>query len=315
MRNMIFPVTVLQSQVDALLGQLPAVRDADVEGVHAARVATRRLREALPLFSRSYPDDVKRVKKLVKRAGRRLGRVRELDVMDEELMRRGGRMPTARHAVDAARKTLAGRRDRARRRMIKLLDRIRLDRRDQLRLRHRGDWWHPFGGPARDWTAVLWSRIDRRARDLNRAIDSAAGVYFPNRLHKVRIAAKKLRYSAELAGSGGLWPCGDAVADLKKTQEMLGKLHDAQVLLESMNGLVGDDAGDSEVRLLKDDLQGEIAERHAKYLSQRDRLRAAAGACADAADVLHVKRRPLLPVVALSAVVPAGLLLLGSRDR
>lgn len=315
MGNMIFPVTVLQSQVDALLGQLPAVRDADVEGVHAARVATRRLREALPLFSRSYPDDVKRVKKLVKRAGRRLGRVRELDVMDEELMRRAGRMPTARQAVDAARKTLTGRRDRARRRMIKMLDRIRLDRRSQLRLQHRG-WWHPFGGPARGWTAVLWSRIERRASDLNRAIDFAGGVYFPNRLHKVRIAAKKLRYSAELAGKGGLWPCGDAVDDLKRTQEMLGKLHDAQVLLESVDGLVGDGAGDRELTLLKDDLRGEIAERHAKYLSQRERLRAAAGACAAAADVLHVRRRPLVPVVALSAVaVDAGLLLLAARQR
>jgi CHAD domain-containing protein len=311
---MIFPVTIFQAQVDALLGQLPAVRDADVEGVHAARVATRRLREALPLFSRSYPDDVKRVKKLVRRAGRRLGRLRELDVMDEELMRRAGRMPTARQAVDAARKTLADRRDRARRRMVKLLDRIRLDRRDQLRLQHRG-WRHPFGGPARGWTAVLWQRIDRRARELNGAIDLAGGVYFPNRLHKVRIAAKKLRYSAELAGKGGLWPCGDAVADLKRTQEMLGRLHDAQVLLESMDGLVGDDANDREVALLKDDLRGEIAERHAKYLTQRERLRAAAHACASAADVLQVKRRPLAPVVALSAVaVDAGLLLLASRE-
>jgi len=313
---MVFPVTVLQTQVEALLGQLPAVRDADVEGVHAARVATRRLREALPLFSRSYPDDVKRVKKLVKRAGRRLGRVRELDVMDEGLTRRAGRMPMARHAVDAARKTLARRRDRARRRLIKLFDSLRLDRRDQLRLRHRGDWWHPFGGPARGWTALLWERIERRANDLNRAIDHAGGVNFPNRLHAVRVAAKKLRYSAELAGRAGLWPCGAAVDDLKRTQETLGRLHDAQVLLESMDGLVDGDAGESEVTLLKDDLQGEIAERHAKYLEQRDRLRATAGACAAAADAIHVKRRPLLPVVALSAVaVPAGLLLLGARDR
>jgi CHAD domain-containing protein len=313
---MVFPGTVLQTQVDALLGQLSAVRDADVEGVHAARVATRRLREALPLFSQSYPDEVKRVKKLVKRTGRRLGRVRELDVMDEELMRRAGRMPMARQAVDAARNSLAGRRDKARRRMIKLLDRIRLDRRDQLRLRHRGDWWLPFGFPARGWTAVLLRRIERRAHDLNRAIDLAAGVYFPNRLHKVRIAAKKLRYSAELAGRGGLWPCEDAVADLKRTQETLGKLHDAHVLLESMDELVGDDAEEREVTLLKDDLRGEIAERHAKYLSQRDRLRAAASACAVAADGLHVRRRPLVPVVALSAVaVDVGLLLLAARER
>jgi CHAD domain-containing protein len=313
---MVFPVTVLQTQIDALLRQLPAVRDADVEGVHQARVATRRLREALPLFARSYPADVKRVRKLVKRAGRRLGRVRELDVMRADLERRAGRIPMAMPAVDAARKTLARRHDAARRRLIKVLDRLRLDRREQLRLRHRGDWWRPFAGPARGWAAVLWQRIERRADDLSRAIDHCGGVYFPNRVHAVRVGAKKLRYSAELAGLAGLWRCVEAVNDLKQTQDTLGHLHDAQVLLESMDELVGDSARGREVTLLKDDLQGEIAERHAKYLSQRDRLRAAARACADAADALRVRRRPVLPVVALSAVaVDAGLLLLAARER
>jgi CHAD domain-containing protein len=312
---MVFPLTVLQTQVDALLGQLPAVRDADVEGVHQARVATRRLREALPLLSRSYPGDVKRVKKIVKRAGRRLGRVRELDVMRADLERRAGRIPMAMAAIDAARKTLADRQDAARRRMIKVLDRLRLDRREQLRLRHR-DWWHPFAGPARGWATVLWERIDKRADDLSRAIDHCGGVYFPNRLHAVRVAAKKLRYSAELAGLAGLWRCAEAVDALKQTQDTLGHLHDAHVLLESMDGLVGDAARDREVTLLKDDLEGEIAERHAKYLAQRDRLRAATRACANAADALRLSRRPIMPVVALSAVaVDAGLLLLAARER
>ena len=62
---------------------------------------------------------------------------------------------------------------------------------------------------------------------------------FPNRLHAVRVAAKKLRYSAELAGKGGLWQCEDAVADLKRTQETLGRLHDAEVLLKAVDELVG----------------------------------------------------------------------------
>jgi CHAD domain-containing protein len=311
----VFPVIALQTQVETLLEQLPAVRDADVEGVHQARVATRRLREALPLFSRSYPTDVKRVRKLVKRAGRRLGRVRELDVMRSDLERHAGRMPMAMPAIDAAQRTLSRRLDAARRRMIKVLDRLRLDRREQLQLRHR-DWWHPFAGPARGWTAVLGHRLDRRADELSRAIDHSGGVYFPNRLHAVRVAAKKLRYSAELAGRAGLWQCAEALDDLKQTQDTLGRLHDAQVLLESMDGLVGDAARDREVMLLKDSLEGEIAERHAKYLSQRDQLRAAARACGDAAARLRVRRRPLLPVVALSAVaLPAGLLLLGAGDQ
>ena len=314
---MLFPVTVLKTQVDALLGQLPAVRDADVEGVHAARVATRRLREALPLFVRSHPADVERVNETLKEAGRRLGRVRELDVMDEDLVRRGGRLPMAMHAIGAARRTLASRRLEARRRMIKTLDRLQLDRTGRLRLRPRSYLRRAFGGAtAHGWSEVLRDRIASRAEDLRLAIDHAGGVYFPNRLHSVRVAIKKLRYSAELAGQSGLCQCEDAVGELKKAQETIGRIHDAQVLLKSMDGLIDDDKiEDREVALLKSDLEGEIAERHLKYLAQRVRLRAACAACAEASVRLPVKRGPVVPLLVLSGIaVPAGLFLLGSRD-
>lgn len=315
---MVFPATVLQCEIEALLGYLPLVRDGDVEGIHGARVMTRKLREALPLFARSFPDDVQRVKRLVRRAGRRLGRVRELDVMDAELTRRAGRMPLAQHAITAAQTMLERRREAARRRLVKTLDGLRLDRRNQLRLQHRRDWWHPFDETlATGWPALLRGRIARRADKLSQTIDHAGGVYFPNRLHAVRVATKKLRYTAELAGKGGLWPCEEAVADLKRTQETLGRLHDAEVLLKAVNKL-GRKANvdEQELAILKGDLEGEIAERHAKYLAQRERLRAAQQACRSAAERLMPRRRPVVPVLALSAAaaVPAGLFVLGSRE-
>jgi CHAD domain-containing protein len=313
---MVFPATLLQSEIQALLGYLPAVRDGDVEGVHSARVLTRKLREALPLFAHSFPDDVARVKRLVKRAGRRLGRVRELDVMDAELARRAGRMPLAQDAITAARGKLALRQAAARRRMIKTLDRLRLDRTDQLRLRHRRDWWHPFDETlATGWTAVLRSRILRRADELTRAIDHAGGIYFPNRLHAVRVAAKKLRYSAELAGLGGVCQCESAVADLKRAQDTLGRLHDAEMLLTMVDKLIGKSRDDRELAILRADLKGEINERHAKYLSHRQELRAACQACGSAAAALPGRRSPV-PVVALTAAaVDAGLLVLSHRAR
>ncbi len=316
---MVFPATVLQCEIEALLGFLPLVRDGDVEGVHGARVMTRRLREVLPLFARSFPDDVQRVKRLVKRAGRRLGRVREMDVMDADLTRRAGRMPLAQHAITAAQAILERRREEARRRLVKTLDGLRLDRRNELRLQHRRDWWHPFDETlATGWPTLLRARIERRADKLSRAIDHAGGVYFPNRLHAVRVEAKKLRYTAELAGKGGLWPCEEPVADLKRTQETLGRLHDAEMLLNAVNKL-GRKANldNTELAILKGDLHGEIAERHAKYLSQRDKLRAAQQACLNAAERFRSRPRPVVPVLALSAAaaVPAGLFMLGSRER
>ena len=315
---MLFPATVLRCEIEALLGYLPRVRDGDVEGIHGARVMTRKLREVLPLFARSFPDDVQRVKRIVKRAGRRLGRVREMDVMDADLTRRAGRMPSAQHAITAAKAMLARRRVAASRRLVKTLDRLRLDRRNQLRLQHRRDWWHPFDATqATGWAAVLRARIARRADNLSRAIDHAGGVYFPNRLHAVRIAAKKLRYTAELAGNGGLWQCDEAVAELKRTQETLGRLHDAEMLLKAVDKLIRKaNVDDRELAILKGDLEGEIAERHAKYLARRDGLRAAQQACLNAAERLRSKRRPVVPVLALSAAaaVDAGLLVLAARE-
>ena len=316
---MVFPATVLQCEIEALLSYLPLVRDGDVEGVHGARVLTRRLREVLPLFARSFPDDVQRLRRIVKRAGRRLGRVREMDVMDADLTRRAGRMPLAQHAITAAQAILERRRAAARRRLIKTLDGLRLDRRNELRLQHRRDWWHPFDETlATGWPTLLRARIERRAERLNRAIDHAGGVYFPNRLHAVRVAAKKLRYTAELAGKGGLWACEGAVAELKRTQETLGRLHDAETLLKAVDKL-GRKANvdDRELAILKGDLEGEIAERHAKYLTHRDQLRAAQQASLNAAERFRSHRRPVVPMLALSAAaaVPAGLFVLGSRER
>jgi CHAD domain-containing protein len=316
---MVFPATVLQCEIEALLGYLPLVRDGDVESVHGARVMTRKLREALPLFARSFPDDVQRLKRIVKRTGRRLGRVREMDVMDADLTRRAGRMPLAQHAITAAHAMLARRRTAARRRLVKTLDGLRLDRRNELRLQHRRDWWHPFDQTlATGWAAVLRGRIAKRAMKLSSAIDHAGGVYFPNRLHEVRIAAKRLRYAAELAGKGGLWPCEEAVADLKRTQETLGRLHDAEMLLKAVVKLAGKaNVDDRELAILKGDLEGEIAERHAKYLTQREQLRAAQRACLDAVGRLKARRPPVVSVLALSAAaaVPVGLLILGSQER
>ena len=41
-----------------MLEHLPGVLDADIDSVHQARIATRRLREVLPLVERVNPDTV-----------------------------------------------------------------------------------------------------------------------------------------------------------------------------------------------------------------------------------------------------------------
>jgi CHAD domain-containing protein len=80
------------------------------------------------------------------------------------------------------------------------------------------------------WRKALGARLLKRSRRLNDAMDAAGHMYAPDRLHAVRIAAKKLRYGLELASDSGLKPAAPLVRTLKRVQDMLGKLHDLQVL-------------------------------------------------------------------------------------
>jgi len=84
-------------------------------------------------------------------------------------------------------------------------------------------------GPA--WRAALEARLTRRSRALAATVDAAGALYVPERLHAVRIAAKKLRYGLELAGEAEVASTDTLVRRLKHAQDTLGRLHDLQVLL------------------------------------------------------------------------------------
>ena len=55
-------------------------------------------------------------------------------------------------------------------------------------------------------------------------------MYTPERLHAVRIAAKKLRYGLEIAAEAACRPAAPLVRTMKRVQDTLGRLHDLQVL-------------------------------------------------------------------------------------
>jgi CHAD domain-containing protein len=83
----------------------------------------------------------------------------------------------------------------------------------------------------RGWQWALEARVARRASAVRTAIDAAGAVYLPERLHAVRIALKKLRYGVELwLEAGGSKETAD-LRRLKRSQELLGDLHDRHVLI------------------------------------------------------------------------------------
>jgi len=218
-------------RLEAFRHNLPLALAGDVEAVHDARVASRRLREAIPVLqSAARPAGLQKLSTRMRRVTRALGVVRELDVSLEILYALGtihsSLQPShSRVAVGAAEERAARRDD-----MLRVLQRIDADR----VVARVNDIVSQFdrGLATSEWRLVLAARLARHAERLARAIHQAGAVYVPERIHAVRITIKQLRYTLELVGElAGLRTRG-ATNRLRRIQDVLGRLHDLEVLKE-----------------------------------------------------------------------------------
>jgi CHAD domain-containing protein len=278
---------LLDRRLAAVLDALPGAHAGDARAVHQARVASRRLREALPMAGVSgEAGALRRACRAARRVTRALGPVRELDValghLDEVAAR--GLVPAA--AIARVRQALDRQRQARRGHMIDTLTPSRLERLH----RRLGELEATLAPPPADRTRAVEEgdrQIARRGRRLVEAIDRAGGLYLPDRLHAVRIAAKKLRYAIEVRQELARSRATRRIEALKRLQDGLGRMHDLEVLIEHIRvvqaaaavGALGVSAGlDAVVRALEE----ECREVHARYMTERDgwlRLaRSAAGA-------------------------------------
>ena len=102
------PSTIFRTELDELRAHMPGVLDGLSDSVHDARVATRRIRELLPLMTeRQGVNDDLRVR--FARVGRALGRVRDRDVLISVLESLETRIP---HAAPTPRSRSSGMRSR-----------------------------------------------------------------------------------------------------------------------------------------------------------------------------------------------------------
>ena len=66
----------------------PTIRSENTDSLHQARVASRRIREALPvLFGGRRPGRLRKIRRIMRRITRSLGPIRELDVSLKRLQR------------------------------------------------------------------------------------------------------------------------------------------------------------------------------------------------------------------------------------
>jgi CHAD domain-containing protein len=204
-----------------------AIAGEDI-GVHQARVATRRLREAVPVLASGLKHSkAGKARRKIRRLTRALGTVRELDVtlhLIGELTQQG-KLP--RTALEEVRRHVIQERDKRRSVMLERLDTVDADK---LGKRLNSVATALDESTDEGWRKVLATRLLKRAKRLRESVAQAGQMYEAERLHDVRIAAKKLRYAVELAADSGVRSAAPLVPKLKRVQDLLGRLHDMQVL-------------------------------------------------------------------------------------
>jgi CHAD domain-containing protein len=270
MPTSVTPSSLLLHQFDLFLSLIPAVRDGDTDAIHDARVATRRIRELLPLSAARFtPSDLEHIDAAVRRVASRLGRARDLDVRLELLTSLERAVPSAATTAAQGRAHWMSRRDTLVKRAIKSMERVDIAQvveQARLSLRHQAPLLFAVRrhvSAADRWEDLLAAQMRQRAGDVTEALQRAGGLSFPNRLHRLRIALKKLRYSMEIASETGRGAFSRELRGMKKAQELLGRIHDHDVLADALR----------DERLGQSDLQPLVEfrrrELHARYLRRR----------------------------------------------
>ncbi len=200
--------------------QAARVRDLlgrrDAKSVHDLRVASRRLREALSLAGADAQG------KTVRRITRALGQVRDLDVRIGFLRAFLSRHPSADLRLLLGR--FEERRRKARRDAGKTLRRVRdsgvLDE-------------STLPSPAMDREFAV-RHVFRGLRDVTDLAPFVSREEAADRHHRLRIAARHLRYALEIFRPVFGKSVEPRISALKKLQDLLGEIHDCDVWLASL---------------------------------------------------------------------------------
>jgi inorganic triphosphatase YgiF len=235
---------------DFMLNEPAVEDDADIEGVHRARIAVRRLRATFSLFKPMVDDrDHDRLRRELSWLSDLLGAARDLDVMQVETFEPqvdAGEAPLGATSLLAE---VGKRRKDARRTLHAALhsDRMRKLLFDLVRWLDHGDWQarmetqDPAPLRARGLLATKFKQLRKRARHLAEADAETR--------HTIRIAAKKLRYMSEffdqlVTGTKRRARYKTFVRSLEKIQTSLGEIQDGEARTQFLQTLVTNLSGD-----------------------------------------------------------------------
>jgi CHAD domain-containing protein len=268
---------LLKQRLDRFTRVLPDVEKGDMRALHRTRVASRRLRELVPLLQLEG-EVARKLSRRLRKVTARLGTVRELDAlllliddlqasrpMHHDALRRVGAAVVK--SRDRARKALADRLPAGELwRLARKLGRVL----EELRKRD-------VSAGAGALAGAVDTRVAHRAARLTEALRVSGAVYLPERLHAARIAVKKLRYALELSADRS--PA--ALRSLERMQAVLGRMHDFQGLIDHVREVQASLMPPSlpvwrQLDALNISLDEACRRLHARYVRERDSLRAMA---------------------------------------
>ena len=259
---------------------LHGIEEGDVRALHRTRVASRRLREILPILQLERSLTRKLVRRL-RKVTDRLGAVRELDVLSLHLEELHESRRRDDHAVRQLASAVSEERRTAREQLRQKLPTAELQRL-ATKLDEVAASLDPATGAAsaHDETASRWAldaRVAHRAQRLNDAMRDAGAVYLPDRLHAVRIALKKLRYAVELRDEFAGTRQSDELRTLKRCQEALGRMHDLQMMMGRARKVQAalaptDTATWDQLDALIHGIEDDCRRLHARYMRERPAL-------------------------------------------
>ncbi len=231
----IFGATIILRQLSAMVDEIEGVKKAeDIEAVHRMRVATRRLRSALPIFGpflapRRHENWRKRIRALT----RALGAARDTDVQIEHLSELISQLsPPERAGVRRLHLRLRQRRRELQKDVLKALRRFEKD----ALVAEITQKLAPF--------EIYKNQLDIHDSALHKLADEQIQARLDEflafepyvtqpecveELHAMRIAGKHLRYTLEFFAPLFEDELKRFIKSLRHCQDLLGAIHDADV--------------------------------------------------------------------------------------
>lgn len=233
--------TLIDKRLDRLnmSRQWKAAEDP-VEAVHDLRVSSRRLRAFVDVFRPQLdPEILERTEKPLRRITRAARSLRDLDVQMELLVSRLDHASTdaERGALEHLLEQLELRRSRAERRANRRLRKVDFDELQVSVAAALGETVARLPHDASETSALAHDLLGRFVEQASKDRPPDDGLEYPEEMHRLRIALKKLRYAMELFQPvfGDKY---DALYErVEGLQELLGAHHDLVVLGEIVGGL------------------------------------------------------------------------------